>query len=249
MIGVNVPIPVPLAFYSFGGWKESLFGDHHIHGPEGVKLLHAREGRHHPLARSPRPGPHALPDRPLSARDLGGVPAEVRRATLSRHTPRRGATFGAMLRSPTALCGMIGCLAVAAPPAAAIPPAKAFSLPSVNTCVSKRAMILKLRSGTAWAGATIKVGGKRVKTVGRAATKTPIRLRGLPRGRFTLSITAHTVAGGSAQAERRYVTCVDARPKIAAPAGTPPPKLVLRTLAPGATRKAKPVTSSRCATR
>jgi malonate-semialdehyde dehydrogenase (acetylating)/methylmalonate-semialdehyde dehydrogenase len=36
MIGVNVPIPVPMAFYSFGGWKSSLFGDKHIHGPEGV---------------------------------------------------------------------------------------------------------------------------------------------------------------------------------------------------------------------
>ena len=38
MIGVNVPIPVPMSFYSFGGWKESLFGDHHIHGPEGVRF-------------------------------------------------------------------------------------------------------------------------------------------------------------------------------------------------------------------
>jgi malonate-semialdehyde dehydrogenase (acetylating)/methylmalonate-semialdehyde dehydrogenase len=38
MIGVNVPIPVPMAFYSFGGWKSSLFGDTHIHGPEGVKF-------------------------------------------------------------------------------------------------------------------------------------------------------------------------------------------------------------------
>jgi malonate-semialdehyde dehydrogenase (acetylating) / methylmalonate-semialdehyde dehydrogenase len=36
MIGVNVPIPVPMAFYSFGGWKSSLFGDKHVHGPEGV---------------------------------------------------------------------------------------------------------------------------------------------------------------------------------------------------------------------
>ncbi|MEV6968735.1 CoA-acylating methylmalonate-semialdehyde dehydrogenase [Hamadaea sp. NPDC051192] len=36
MIGVNVPIPVPMAFHSFGGWKDSLFGDRHIHGPEGV---------------------------------------------------------------------------------------------------------------------------------------------------------------------------------------------------------------------
>ena len=38
MVGVNVPIPVPLAFHSFGGWKRSLFGDYHIHGPEGVRF-------------------------------------------------------------------------------------------------------------------------------------------------------------------------------------------------------------------
>ncbi len=38
MIGVNVPIPTPMAYYSFGGWKDSLFGDHHIHGPEGVRF-------------------------------------------------------------------------------------------------------------------------------------------------------------------------------------------------------------------
>jgi malonate-semialdehyde dehydrogenase (acetylating)/methylmalonate-semialdehyde dehydrogenase len=38
MIGVNVPIPVPLGFYSFGGWKDSLFGDTHIYGPEGVRF-------------------------------------------------------------------------------------------------------------------------------------------------------------------------------------------------------------------
>ena len=38
MIGVNVPIPVPMAYYSFGGWKDSLFGDHHIHGAEGFRF-------------------------------------------------------------------------------------------------------------------------------------------------------------------------------------------------------------------
>jgi len=38
MVGVNVPIPVPMAFHSFGGWKRSLFGDLHIHGPEGVRF-------------------------------------------------------------------------------------------------------------------------------------------------------------------------------------------------------------------
>ncbi len=36
MVGVNVPIPVPMAYYSFGGWGDSLFGDTHVHGPEGV---------------------------------------------------------------------------------------------------------------------------------------------------------------------------------------------------------------------
>jgi malonate-semialdehyde dehydrogenase (acetylating)/methylmalonate-semialdehyde dehydrogenase len=38
MVGVNVPIPVPVAFHSFGGWKRSLFGDMHMHGPEGVRF-------------------------------------------------------------------------------------------------------------------------------------------------------------------------------------------------------------------
>ena len=38
MVGVNVPIPVPVAFHSFGGWKRSLFGDHHMHGAEGVRF-------------------------------------------------------------------------------------------------------------------------------------------------------------------------------------------------------------------
>jgi malonate-semialdehyde dehydrogenase (acetylating)/methylmalonate-semialdehyde dehydrogenase len=38
MIGINVPIPVPMAYYSFGGWKDSLFGDTHVHGPEGVRF-------------------------------------------------------------------------------------------------------------------------------------------------------------------------------------------------------------------
>jgi malonate-semialdehyde dehydrogenase (acetylating) / methylmalonate-semialdehyde dehydrogenase len=33
-----VPVPVPMAYYSFGGWKDSLFGDKHVHGPEGVSF-------------------------------------------------------------------------------------------------------------------------------------------------------------------------------------------------------------------
>jgi len=38
MIGINVPIPVPMAYHSFGGWKDSLFGESHMHGPEGVRF-------------------------------------------------------------------------------------------------------------------------------------------------------------------------------------------------------------------
>ncbi len=38
MAGVNVPIPVPMAFFSFGGWRNSLFGDLHMHGMDGVRF-------------------------------------------------------------------------------------------------------------------------------------------------------------------------------------------------------------------
>ncbi len=38
MVGINVPIPVPMAFHSFGGWKRSLFGALHVHGPDGVRF-------------------------------------------------------------------------------------------------------------------------------------------------------------------------------------------------------------------
>ncbi len=38
MIGINVPVPVPMAYYSFGGWKDSIFADLHVHGPEGVSF-------------------------------------------------------------------------------------------------------------------------------------------------------------------------------------------------------------------
>ncbi|MFB9429110.1 CoA-acylating methylmalonate-semialdehyde dehydrogenase [Streptoalloteichus tenebrarius] len=53
MIGINVPIPVPMSYYSFGGWKDSLFGDTHVHGMDGVrfytrmKAITARWPRHH----------------------------------------------------------------------------------------------------------------------------------------------------------------------------------------------------------
>ena len=55
MVGINVPIPVPVAYHSFGGWKRSLFGDHSIYGPGGRALLHAPQDRDGALAdRHPR---------------------------------------------------------------------------------------------------------------------------------------------------------------------------------------------------
>ena len=50
MVGINVPIPVPVAFYSFGGWKSSLFGDLHVHGTEAVKFYTRTKVDHHALA-------------------------------------------------------------------------------------------------------------------------------------------------------------------------------------------------------
>jgi malonate-semialdehyde dehydrogenase (acetylating)/methylmalonate-semialdehyde dehydrogenase len=44
MVGINVPIPVPVAFYSFGGWKSSLFGDLHVHGTEAIKFFTRTKG-------------------------------------------------------------------------------------------------------------------------------------------------------------------------------------------------------------
>jgi len=46
MVGINVPIPVLMAFHSFGGWKASLFGNHHMHGPEDVRFYTKPEDHH-----------------------------------------------------------------------------------------------------------------------------------------------------------------------------------------------------------
>jgi malonate-semialdehyde dehydrogenase (acetylating)/methylmalonate-semialdehyde dehydrogenase len=48
IVGINVPMPVPMSFSSFGGWKDSLFGDHQTHGPEGVRFY--TRGKRSPVA-------------------------------------------------------------------------------------------------------------------------------------------------------------------------------------------------------
>ena len=60
MVGVNVPIPVPMSFFSFGGWKNSLFGDLHMHGIEGVKFYTRTKAitRRWPHQDTPAPGFH-----------------------------------------------------------------------------------------------------------------------------------------------------------------------------------------------
>jgi malonate-semialdehyde dehydrogenase (acetylating)/methylmalonate-semialdehyde dehydrogenase len=57
MVGVNVPIPVPMAYYSFGGWKSSLFGDTHMHGTEGVQFYTRGKAV---TSRWPEPGPGSV---------------------------------------------------------------------------------------------------------------------------------------------------------------------------------------------
>src|SRR5262249_60439432 len=53
MVGVNVPIPVPMAYYSFGGWEGALFGDTHVHGTQALHFLPRGKG-----VPPPRPHPH-----------------------------------------------------------------------------------------------------------------------------------------------------------------------------------------------
>jgi peptidylprolyl isomerase len=134
---------------------------------------------------------------------------------------------------------MTGALAFSAP--APIPAARAFELPPATRCVAHRSLTLSLRAirATTWTGATVKVGGQPFKTVDRAAAKRPVRLHRLPRGRLDLEIEAKTSDGRSAKVERRYQTCIDTRPVIAAPAGEPPKTLQKRDLVTGSVRKAR----------
>ena len=85
MVGINVPIPVPVAYHSFGGWKRSLFGDHSIYGPEGVHfytrlktVTDALAGRHQGGR-----GIH-LPEHELRARSHGELASRMQRVRARR---------------------------------------------------------------------------------------------------------------------------------------------------------------------
>jgi hypothetical protein len=87
--------------------------------------------------------------------------------------------------------------------------AKAFSLPSSKACLSKRSFTIRIRKlpGVTWVSAVVKVRGKRVKTIKRSRITAPVNLRGLPKGRFTVAITAKAADGRIASGKRTYHTC------------------------------------------
>lgn len=104
----------------------------------------------------------------------------------------------------------------ASPPsngAPAISTAKAFSLPSARRCVSRRNFTIRIRRlpGVVWVRATVTVNGKRVKTVKRSRITAPVNLTGLPKGRFTVDITATTSDGRTVTGKRAYHTCARKR--------------------------------------
>jgi hypothetical protein len=95
----------------------------------------------------------------------------------------------------------------------AIAPARAFSLPSPKTCVSRRAFTLHVRKlpGVTFIGAVVAVRGKQVRAVKHDRLSAPINLTGLPKGRYTVSITATTNDGRTVTGTRTYHTCVRRR--------------------------------------
>jgi hypothetical protein len=115
MVGVNLPIRVPMVFYSFGGWKRSLFGDMAVHGPESALLLppqdrrrtlargrpRGRRIRHADNAISVR-GPPALPTIEVGTFTSAVThPSEVaRRASYLTDSRRSGSPTGTSLHAP-----------------------------------------------------------------------------------------------------------------------------------------------------
>ena len=89
MVGINVPIPVPVAYYSFGGWKNSLFGDLHMYGPEGIQFYTRAK-----IVTSRWPDPGTSQDRPgLPAHALGSAVTSLQRGGVGAGThPSAGAS-------------------------------------------------------------------------------------------------------------------------------------------------------------
>ena len=104
MVGINVPIPVPMAWHGFGGWKKSLFGDMHAYGEEGVRFYTRAEVGDAALAREHRQG-RRVRDADVEVGEREGAPKRERhdshRAALEAGAQRRSELLGlAGLRLP-----------------------------------------------------------------------------------------------------------------------------------------------------
>jgi hypothetical protein len=105
------------------------------------------------------------------------------------------------------------CCAPPSPAPKPISAAQAFKLPSATACVSRRSFTIRIRrlAGITWVRAVVIVNGKRVKTVKRSRITAAVNLTGLPKGRFTVSITATATDGRTVTGQRRYHTCAAKR--------------------------------------
>jgi hypothetical protein len=105
-----------------------------------------------------------------------------------------------------------------APPAAtkpAIKPSSVFTLPSSKKCVSRRSFRIRIRQpkGVKLISATVTVNNKRVKTLKGKRITAGVDLRGLPKGRFTVTVSAKTADGRTVKETRKYRTCASSKKK------------------------------------
>jgi malonate-semialdehyde dehydrogenase (acetylating)/methylmalonate-semialdehyde dehydrogenase len=105
MVGVNVPIPVPMAYYSFGGWKDSLFGDKHVHGPEGVSFYTRAKVV---TSRWPHVEHASGRQLPLPDGSIASDAPTIRRTDMSRNTRLRWAALVAGVALVLAGCSSTG---------------------------------------------------------------------------------------------------------------------------------------------
>ncbi len=126
-----------------------------------------------------------------------------------------------------------------------ISPASAFVLPSTKQCVSGHQLTIELRTlpHVRWVEATIDVNGARFKTIKRSQLTRPVRLTGLPGGRFALSITARTSDGRGVTTTRSYSACATAPKPVPPPGKQQPPVPPVSPILPVApVRPVTPVT-------
>jgi hypothetical protein len=97
------------------------------------------------------------------------------------------------------------------------PPPPSFAsfttLPSNKRCVSRRLLRIRLRrpAGIQVSGAEVRVGGRKVRTITRSRFTSPVNLRNLARGRWTLEVRIRLADGRTVKGSRRYRTCVPRR--------------------------------------